>query len=331
MVFGGVDEGGNQVLETEVFDPKMETWNAADRFPLAHGVSASVVLLDGRVLVADQLADLSRTDQSLLSLYDPKLNQWQPGPFCPVNRVDGLVILKDNRVFVHGASGDSGIYDPLTKRWVLTGAGDHSFAPAYACFCLLDGRVVVFCNSRTQSICIFDPRSVSWTIVPRGTPLPDLFIALKSSSVFGLNTGTMRVSLFDPKNGLWRECGYSAVLGCRDGSDTMVDLQGSRLLSGRIALIGGQKTVWEPFSIGFPPWGHLIDWWGAVRGAEGLEPVPDCNIFDPATESWAMAAQLCTARAECSVTLLQDGRVLVTGGVDSKQKPLKSCEIGTLE
>lgn len=55
---------------------------------------------------------------------------------------------------------------------------------------------------------------------------------------------------------------------------------------------------------------------GGIGVAEGAwtEPLPDCSIFDPLTESWTATTAMPSPRFSALSVLLADGRVLVVGG-----------------
>jgi N-acetylneuraminic acid mutarotase len=55
--------------------------------------------------------------------------------------------------------------------------------------------------------------------------------------------------------------------------------------------------------------------------------VATAELFDPMTTTWAVVGPLSTARAQHAATRLNDGRVLVVGGVDATNTALASTEI----
>jgi len=53
----------------------------------------------------------------------------------------------------------------------------------------------------------------------------------------------------------------------------------------------------------------------------------ECDIYNPSTENWAVAAPMLIPRSSHTATLLNDGRVLITGGFNSDSLGLRECEI----
>ena len=76
------------------------------------------------------------------------------------------------------------------------------------------------------------------------------------------------------------------------------------LRDGRVLLVGGA--------------GGVILWQTALQSTE---------VFDPATRSFSKGPDLLQARSSHSQTLLNDGRYLLVGGVDSKNIPTARCEV----
>jgi hypothetical protein len=65
----------------------------------------------------------------------------------------------------------------------------------------------------------------------------------------------------------------------------------------------------------------LIGGWSASGVTNTAE------AYDPANHRFSAVGSMALARGECTATLLQDGKVLVTGGVDQSDRALSSAEI----
>src|SRR5205807_1838144 len=103
--------------------------------------------------------------------------------------------------------------------------------------------------------------------------------------------------LYSPATGTWRQTGSLNVPH---------DLCTATLLgTGKVLVVGGFSTA------------------GAVVGTNTAE------LYDPATETWSLTGSLNTARVWNSATLLQNGQVLVVGGLNDFDNPvaLSSAEL----
>lgn len=94
--------------------------------------------------------------------------------------------------------------------------------------------------------------------------------------------------LYDPGTATWSNAAPMRL--ARTGHGAV------RLQSGKVLVVGGSVPSADP---------------AASNGAY----TRTAEIYDPATDSWTQAASMGTARFQPTVTLLDDGRVLVAGGV----------------
>ena len=94
--------------------------------------------------------------------------------------------------------------------------------------------------------------------------------------------------LYDPATATWSNAAPMKL--ARNGHGAV------RLQSGKVLVVGGSVPSSDP---------------AAANGAY----TRTAEVYDPATDSWTQAASMGTARFQPTVTLLDDGRVLVAGGV----------------
>lgn len=66
---------------------------------------------------------------------------------------------------------------------------------------------------------------------------------------------------------------------------------------------------------------------GGQASATPGSPLGSAELYDPVNERWAGAGQLRSPRSSHTATLLDDGRVLVAGGIGSKSQPVSSAEL----
>ncbi len=94
------------------------------------------------------------------------------------------------------------------------------------------------------------------------------------------------------------------------------------LQSGKVLVIGG--IYWMPFYdfrewlCSYVPWRTIDEWWPEYRG------LTSCELYDPDTGIWRATGSMHFARAQPSVALLADGRVMV---VDLFFTDTNTCEI----
>jgi len=91
--------------------------------------------------------------------------------------------------------------------------------------------------------------------------------------------------LYDPASRTWSRAG--TPIGAR------VDHTATLLRSGKVLLVGGARSL--------PTF--------------GLDILASAELYDPQTNSWSPASTMRTPRAKHTATLLDDGRVLIVGGV----------------
>ena len=106
--------------------------------------------------------------------------------------------------------------------------------------------------------------------------------------------------LYDPGTRMWSSAGMLS---------TPRSLHTATLLkNGKVLIVGGSQV--DSFSL------------GSLASAE---------LYDPQTNSWALAANMHTPRSDHTATLLVDGRVLVVGGIEASNdvtgKVLASAEL----
>ncbi len=90
----------------------------------------------------------------------------------------------------------------------------------------------------------------------------------------------------------------------------------TRLDDGRVLVAGGDAGLPDFSGTSYLP----------AVGADS-QIVATAELFDPATTTWAFVGSLTTARAQHRAIRLDDGRVLVAGGVDATGTALASTEI----
>ena len=187
----------------------------------------------------------------------------------------------------------------------------------------------------------YDPIAATWTLEPQplttarhrhtATKLRDG----KAVVVGGLGTDgapLASVEVYDPTAGTWIT--PAGVLGTARSGHSATAVDGRLLVAGgtsargaalaSIELLDPKSLTWtvaEPMS--YARTGHqavsledgtVLIVGGAVPTGDGDRALAFCELFDPKTNTWTQVGSLRTPRTGHQATLLEDGRVLVTGG-----------------
>jgi hypothetical protein len=160
---------------------------------------------------------------------------------------------------------------------------------------LLDGRVLV----AGPVASLLDPSTGTWTEArpprePRrdavAVRLADGRVLLVGGVADGDGSPLASAELFDPLTGHWTSAGSMTVPRAAGHTATT-------LLDGRVLVAAGT------------PWDTKTELDNAL-----IYSVPSAEVFDPRTGAWTATGELNKARSGHTATLLEDGRVLVTGG-----------------
>lgn len=255
-------------------------------------------------------------------IYDISKNIWVPTDSLAVPRngvqPGGLIMLPNGKVLIAGSGSGSRsvheaeLFDPESETWSTTGSMSVPRC-VHTSTQLDDGRVLVVggidwtTNEVHPTAEIYDFVTGMWVTAGtmqnprwnhRAIKLSDgkvLVIggASTASSEEGILAST---ELFDPKTGTW-----SATSPMRRARRSL----GATLLDdGRVIVVGGKKSPREKF-----------------------RQLSDVEIYDPNTKNWSDAAPLVEGRWGPSVTRLDNGEVLVVGGMYGRVGRRKSAEI----
>jgi galactose oxidase-like protein/Kelch motif protein len=272
-------------------------------------------LADGRILIAggfgSGLASLASAE-----IYDPTSGTFSPtGAMATARDRHAATPLADGRILIAGGFGSglaslasAELYDPTSGTFSPTGAmataRDHPTA-----ILLADGRVLVTGGTPAPGLAaaeLFDPRSGTFSptgsmAIPREHPTATLLADGRVLVTGGQDetppgdpTGLASAELYDPTTGTFSPT---------DSMATARILQtATRLADGRVLVTGGVETL------------------SATGGflASG-------ELYDPKTGTFTATGSMVNAHVGYTVTLLSDGRVLVTGGQEDPTGELASA------
>ena len=300
LIAGGVqstaqDATGVTLATAELYDPATGLFSATGSMAARRRMPSATLLLDGRVLIAggfDGSSALSSTE-----LYDPTTGTFRSAGNMITARGDHDGILLDNGtvLFVGGWGGSSSsvppaeIYDPTTDTFTPTGP----YMGGGACdFCapsvlLSNGSVLFTGQSPAQ---LYDPRG-------------GVFIATGFSSSDGESAATLLM------NGKVLFAG-----GEGDGRLSAAELFDPRL--GTFASTGSMASprVWHTLTL--LPDGTVLTAGGETdRNGSFAGSVASAEVYDPTSGAFSRTGSMTAARETHTATLLDDGRVLLAGGV----------------
>jgi N-acetylneuraminic acid mutarotase len=230
------------------------------------------------------------------------------GPLATARSLHTSTLLADGKVLVAGGHfsditdivghviSSAERYDPSTTTWSV--ASSMKTARQYHSATLLNnGKVLVVGGMDASfndydSAELYDPVTDSWSdtgslITARDSHTATLLADGKVlvAGGYGFSGPLDSAELYDPATGKWTSAG---TLGTARYSHTA-----TLLASGKVIVTGG-----------------------SVSGNSSSDFLKSAELYNPATNSWSIAASMDSARFLHTATLLADGKVLVVGGQD---------------
>ena len=275
----------------QVYDPAAETWTFIEPLEGYSVLSSVVKLADGRVLLSGAGAGgEGEEEHNAASLFDPADDSWNLLPGEPALRVaPNLVLLADGRVLAVGGvdletsmyspdpSAVVEVFDPETGLWDRKAAMPSAFTEQ-SIFALPDGRALVIGHPEDP----FDEEDATWIYDPDADAWEPLDLTPESAPA--------EVAFFLQRPG-------PAIL-LRDGR---------LLITGATEAESLHNSSPDLCNAGFPEQADLL--------------IPDpCHsvstVHDVASGTTAFTGPVSRIRTGHTLTLLRDGRVLATGGLD---------------
>lgn len=267
--------------------------------------STAAVLSDGSVLAYGPSHDGDA--------YDPAAGTWSATAPIPGARFNGhLFALPDGgALLVGGDPTDARTvrYRPATKTWAW-GPALHASRRFEQAAAMADGRILVAGGfgadaAPTTSAEIYDPTTGAFTAtgaMPRpraggiAERLSDGRVLIAGGTDASGNADPCAV-VYAPTTGTFAAGGCFAA-----ATHGRFMPAAARLRDGRVVVLGGQ-TYYQ----------------GSTRLA------PDAEVYNPAANSWT--ARTASTRFEHTLTALDDGRALASGGVGDWNQPLAQTEV----
>jgi hypothetical protein len=216
---------------------------------------------------------------------------------------DGDVLVVGGTVENYLPTASVEIFDTTTKTWSVT---DSMEMPRdwFDVVKLSDGRVMVaggLVSDATSSVEIYDPQTGSWTFADsmNQARYSHALVMLQDGRILAVGGSTpteilSSCEIYDPTLDLWSEVASLNV--------PRSDARAILLDDGRVLVIGGDQ------------------------GPNAEDRLASCEIYDPASDQWTLTDSMEFPRTAHSAVKLNDGRVLVCGGLTSTDLT-NTCEI----
>jgi hypothetical protein len=329
----------------------------------------AALLPNGKVLVAGGRT-VGIGGRFSAELYDPTTGKWSmTGPMLTARVLDprAATLLPNGKVIVVGGSNSYGadtsnpeLYDPSSGKWSKSGAVPNAVGGAtFRTVLLSDSKLLaiwVVPNPLRSKAALYDSTSNTWTTTgamlstvysPTLTLLPSGQVLAAGGSVTG-SISSPNAELYDPATGLWTKTGslnagrfYHASILLPDGKvltaggaqDTSTSLSSSELYD-------PASGTWSPAAA--LPW--ELSFSNAVRLSNGrilfsclYDEVDWLILYNPVTGLFQHTqADSITPRHINTMTLLQNGKVLIAGGSKNgdydyanSERALSSAELYT--
>jgi hypothetical protein len=326
LICGGTATGevGGVLSSAELFDPAAQTFTPTGSMTVARAGQTITMLRDGRVLLTGGVQNAGfRSELSSAEIYDPAAGTFNATGSMTVPREGHTAtMLRDGRVLVAGGS-DNGIhtldsaeiYDPSSGTFYRTG---HLHQPrvAHVAALLGSGQVLIAGGGRGG--------------------MPGGYISYDTAELYDPASG--RFSAIFPH--MKSDRVGAAAVKLNDGRVLIVGGKSGRMMTSRVRNLGSltplnTAEVYDPEAGAFVRTGDMsaphylatatildngnvlvVGGW-TIRGPV-VVGMRDAEVYMPETNAFSHVGQTNVARLTNTATLLNDGEVLIAGGVADK-------------
>ena len=316
LITGGWN-GSAALSSAETYDPATGTFSATGSMTTARANHRQRILFDGRVLITGGF-DSGGISIASAEIYNPVTGTFSAtaGPMAAARNAHIMNIVGDGKVLITGGFGAGGVelataelFNPATETFTAAGSLAHARA-RHTATVLPTGEVLVTGGygggGVLSSTELYDPDSNTFTAGPT------LNQARKSHASQLLPNGLVLIS------------------GGNNNSSGDWDIQTHFLSSAELYdLATDTFTTTGSMNNATSNGNPIVLWTGKFLAAGG--GTNEAELYTPgmpgAPETWVATGNMVTARTSHQQNLLDDGRVLMTGGLDSAGNPLASVEL----
>ena len=298
LIAGGDNGRSPMIAEAELYDPAKHTFTVTGTMKKPRGGHVATLLSDGRVLMTGGMDDLKVT--SAAEVYDPSSGEFTAvEPMNTKREKHTATLLNNGQVLIAGGypgeanpTANTELYDPAKGKFLpgppLTMARQNHTATL-----LPDGRVLITGGIGTKgalsSAEIYDPKTGTF------------------SAAGNMNAARQGHAATLLKNGQVLITGGFAGDIPAENSAELYDPA-----TGRFTSVAAMAVAREGHQAALLPNGDVL-----VVGGSGLNPqhrfLASVELYDPATKRFTVLGEMLLPRFGPTLTLLDNGQVLVTG------------------
>jgi uncharacterized delta-60 repeat protein len=345
LVHGGWN-GGSVRSSGEVYDPATNTWTATGP-SVPRNSHELVTLPNGKALMISGHTGAVHGPPECY-LYDPAANTWAATGSMGTGRAGPQsVVLANGKVLTTGESATCELYDPALGTWSYTGSMSVGRGRGYSIL-LSDGRVLAFGGviypPMPVSSEIYDPAAGTWSATGSAASgrTDGVAVRLQNGVVLaaGGSVGTSvfsapasaNVAIFDapPPPPAPTVASISPSVGSTTGG-TVVTITGTNLTGATGVTIGGTAAPITAITAteitATTPAGTAGTASVLVTTPGGTNAANTLFTYQlPPSLTWTLVTPMNTTRSYAAAVVLNDGKVLVTGGQDASNNVLSTAE-----
>jgi RHS repeat-associated protein len=338
LLVGGSDSSGNSFASAEIYNPVTGVFTPTGSLSVSRLDHTATLLKNGKVLIhggvqATHAAGIpSLTVLNSAELYDPSTGTFAPAGNSTVPRSintatllsDGKVLFVGGDLFTFGVNGfqnatslaSAELYDPTTGTFSPTGSLATG-RTGHTATTLPNGDVLVVGGFNAATAKVLASSEIYHLSNGTFSATGNLSTGRDFHTATLLNNGLVLVAGGDMGSGLYSTALSSAELfdPTTDVFTTTGNLSTARavhtatLLDDGLVLVAGGRT-------------------GGYNGTSNTESATSsAELFNPASDTFLPTASLEIATTNHTATLLQNGQVLIAGGIDTSTDGITSAEL----
>jgi hypothetical protein len=311
LIAGGINSSQGYQSTCELYDPVMGTFTLTGSMHVPRVGHTAVLLPNGKIYITGGYGDINNTALSTGELYDPALGTFSTTGDMNFARVHhSSKLLSNGKILIVGGYTSPGtlygeLYDPASETCAIT--GHISFDRVFNTLTTLTNGKILVVGGQTAFLPIadlYDQISGSFS----GSGLLNVARSYFLTSTLLTNGEVLITGGLDVTNSSVSSCEiYNPSTGFFTLISPMIIARFShaatRLSNGKVLILGGKN---ENFA--------------------SSDSIPNVEIYDPNNGSFTATQSMVSARAQFTISILNDGAILLVGGSHSGWSII-NCEI----